>query len=78
MCVAMPGRVISIGDPMPGAVWGEVAFGDRVLEINLVMIPGIEVGDHILVHSGYAVRTVEGSVGVDEVDLLTHELGGTD
>jgi len=63
---------------MPGAVWGEVAFGDRVLEVNLVMIPGIEIGDHVLVHSGYAVRTVEGSVGLDEVELLTHELGGTD
>lgn len=76
MCVAMPGRVNSIGEPMPGAVWGEVTFEDRVLEINLVMLPDVEVGDHVLVHSGYAVRTVQGSVHDDAVEFPARGLGG--
>lgn len=66
MCVAIPGRVISIGDATPGAVMGRVEFGDRTLNINLVMLPDINVGDHVLVHSGYAIRSVPSGI-VDEV-----------
>ena len=58
MCVAMPGKVISIEPPSIGAIWSKVEFGDRVLKINLVMLPDVEVGDLVLVHSGYAIRTV--------------------
>ncbi len=58
MCVAMPGRVISIDAPSTGAIWSEVEFGDRVLKVNLVMLPDTRIGDHILVHSGYAIRSV--------------------
>ncbi len=65
MCVAVPGRVVSIGSPMPGAVMGSVAFGDRTLEINLIMVPDLEVGDHVLVHSGYAIRVVTDEVAAD-------------
>lgn len=65
MCVAVPGTVVSIGSPMPGAVMGCVAFGGRTLEINLIMVPDLEVGDHVLVHSGYAIRVVTDEVAAD-------------
>ena len=58
MCVAMPGTVMSIGTSVPGAVMGLVEFGDRTLEVNLIMLPDVEIGDHILVHSGFAIRAV--------------------
>jgi hydrogenase assembly chaperone HypC/HupF len=58
MCVAVAGRIISIGAPSTGAIWSQVEFGDRVLKINLVMLPDVGIGDHVLVHSGYAIRTV--------------------
>jgi hydrogenase maturation factor len=47
---------------------GLVEFGDRTLEINLVMLPDVEIGDHILVHSGYAIRTVAESALFPEAD----------
>lgn len=62
MCVAMPGRVTSIGKPSPGSVVGRVEFGDRTLDINLVMLPGVQIGDHVLCHSGYGVRVVSGEI----------------
>lgn len=58
MCVAMPGKIMSIGASVPGAVMGLVDFGDRTLEINLIMLPDVKIGDHILVHSGFAIRMV--------------------
>lgn len=65
MCVAVPGRVASIGPPTPGAVMGRVEFGDRNLDINLVMLPDVGVGDYVLVHSGYAIRTVPADLATD-------------
>jgi hydrogenase expression/formation protein HypC len=70
MCVAMPGRIISIDAPSTGAIWSQVEFGDRILKVNLVMLPDVEIGDHVLVHSGYAIRTVSRQV-VDESSTLS-------
>ena len=56
MCVAAPGRIISIGEPSTALVPAEVAFPDRTLEVNLIMLPEAAVGDSVIVHSGYAIR----------------------
>jgi hydrogenase expression/formation protein HypC len=56
MCVAVPGRIISIGSPSTALVPAQVAFPDRTLEVNLIMLPDAAVGDHVIVHSGYAIR----------------------
>ena len=70
MCVAVAGRVISIGSPRPGAVMGWVELGDRTLEINLIMLPDVEIGDHVLVHSGYAIRVVRGKIATETTETL--------
>ena len=59
MCVAIPGKIISIGEPSTALVPAQVAFPDRTLEVNLVMRPGATVGDHVIVHSGYAIRITD-------------------
>ena len=58
MCVAIPGRVVSIGEPTPALVPAEVEFPGRTMTVNLVMVPEAAVGDHVIVHSGYAIRVV--------------------
>ena len=73
MCVAMPGKVISIDAPSTGAVWSQVEFGDRVLKVNVVMLPDVEVGDHVLVHSGYAIRRVPAEVVADTSRMHAHD-----
>jgi hydrogenase expression/formation protein HypC len=59
MCVAAPGKIISIGQPSTALIPAEVVFPDRTLEVNLVMLPEASVGDHVIVHSGYAIRITE-------------------
>jgi hydrogenase maturation factor len=56
MCVAVPGKIISIGEPSTALVPGEVVFPDRTLDVNLIMVPEAVVGDNVIVHSGYAIR----------------------
>lgn len=56
MCVAVPGCVISIGEPSAGQVPAVVDFDDREVDINLVMVPDVQVGDWVIAHSGFAIR----------------------
>lgn len=57
MCVALPARIASIrivnGLPLAMA---DVAGVER--EINLALTPEAAVGDHVVVHSGIAVRVL--------------------
>ena len=76
MCVAMPGRVVSIDAPSTGAIWSMVEFGDRALNVNLVMLPDTKIGDHVLVHSGYAIRTVSPRAASDASLAQIHSRSG--
>ncbi|MEN8238581.1 MAG: HypC/HybG/HupF family hydrogenase formation chaperone [Actinomycetota bacterium] len=70
MCIAVPGRVTSIGESTPALVPGEVTFPDRTLSVNLVMVPDVAVGDHVIVHSGYAIRIVSPETAEEATALL--------
>ncbi len=59
MCVAVPGVVVSIGEAEPGLIPAQVRFDGFERTINLIMTPDVQVGDHIVTHSGYSVRKTE-------------------
>lgn len=54
MCLAVPTQIKSI-DENEMAV---VELGGVEREISLVMTPEAEVGDYVLVHTGYAINTM--------------------
>jgi hydrogenase expression/formation protein HypC len=56
VCVAVPGRIVSIGEASRALIPAEVAFPDRTSNVNLLMLPEAVIGDHVIVHSGYAIR----------------------
>ena len=59
MCLAVPGRVISIaGDDALMRV-GRVDFGGVVREIQLAYTPEARVGDHVLVHVVFAISIID-------------------
>lgn len=58
MCVAIPGRIVSIGERSGPSIPATAVFGDVERDIDLAMVPDAEVGDHVIVHSGYAIRVV--------------------
>jgi len=59
MCLAIPGRVLSIaaGDPLQRA--GRMSFGGIVKEVNLAFVPEAQVGDYVIVHVGVALSRVD-------------------
>ena len=59
MCLAVPGRILSIAGDDPLTRLGRVDFGGIVKEINLAFVPEAAVGDHVLVHVGFAITVID-------------------
>ena len=58
MCLAIPGKIVSIeGDDIMRV--GRVDFGGVIKEINLAYTPEAEVGDYALVHVGFAISVID-------------------
>lgn len=59
MCLAVPGRVLSLSGADPLTRVGRVDFGGIVKEINLGFAPEAAVGDYVLVHVGFAIAVLD-------------------
>lgn len=84
MCLGVPGQVIEFADPTHHLARVEVSGVRRTINVGLVLPEGLEVGDWVLIHVGFALskideqeakRTLEyleglGELFVDELDQL--------
>lgn len=59
MCLAVPGKVISLTEDEPLLRTGKVSFGGIVKEVNLAYTPEARVGDYVIVHVGFAISTLD-------------------
>lgn len=63
MCLAIPGRVMSIREPEHGQSelerTGVVDFGGVQKEVNLSLVPEAGVGDYVIVHVGFAISRLD-------------------
>jgi hydrogenase expression/formation protein HypC len=58
MCLAVPGCIVSVTGDDPLTRVGRVDFGGLVKEINLAFTPEAGIGDHVLVHVGFAITVI--------------------
>jgi hydrogenase expression/formation protein HypC len=60
MCLAVPGRIVSINESDPPEVrCGKVDFSGIQKEICLAYTPEAVVGDYVLVHVGFSLSVVD-------------------
>jgi hydrogenase expression/formation protein HypC len=59
MCLAIPGKILSIVNDDGVMRTGRVSFGGIVKEVNLAYTPDAGVGDYVIVHVGFAISTVD-------------------
>lgn len=60
MCLAVPGKILSIDDSGSELMRiGRVSFGGIVKEVNLAYTPEAKVDDYVIVHVGFALNTVD-------------------
>ena len=70
MCLAIPGRVISIDRTEPNFPTGQVSFGGTIRAVNLAFVPEAKVGDYVNVHAGVAIGRMSEQDADYVLDLL--------
>ena len=59
MCLAVPGKILTISGDEPLSRSGRVSFGGIVKEACLAYVPEAKVGDYVIVHVGFALSRVD-------------------
>jgi hydrogenase expression/formation protein HypC len=59
MCLAIPGKIESIGGGDSLSRMGRINFGGVVKEASLAYLPEVKIGDYVIVHVGFALSKVD-------------------
>jgi hydrogenase expression/formation protein HypC len=80
MCLAVPGKVLSIEPNEIGMTMGRVSFGGITKEVCLAYVPEVSVGDYVVVHVGFAISRLDEHEALETFRLLERmgELGELD
>jgi len=73
MCLAIPGKVVSI-EYSNGMRVGRVEFGGIVRQASLDFVPEAQIGDYVMVHVGFAISLVDAEEAERTYQLL-EEIG---
>ena len=64
MCLAVPGKILSVAGEDPLSRTARVSFGGIVKEVSLAYTPEAQVDDYVIVHVGFALNVLdEGEAG---------------
>lgn len=58
MCLAVPGKVISLFEEN-GLTMGKVDFGGTLITACLAYVPEVMVGEYVIVHAGFALNVID-------------------
>ncbi len=59
MCLAVPGKILSISEDEPLMKMGRVSFGGSLRDVNLAYVPDVKVNDYVIVHVGFAISVLD-------------------
>ena len=59
MCLAIPGKLVSISGDKPLERTGKVSFGGVIKEVSLAYVPEAKIDDYVIVHVGFALSVVD-------------------
>ena len=90
MCLGIPGQVIEMTDPAAYLAKVDVNGIKRVISVRLLAGSGIDIGDWVLVHVGFALAKIDereatatldavkrmGKAYTDELDAFRSTTGG--
>jgi hydrogenase expression/formation protein HypC len=58
MCLAVPGRIVSVAD-RDGTLMSTVDFGGIRKDVCLQYIPDARIGEYVVVHVGFAIQRLD-------------------
>jgi hydrogenase expression/formation protein HypC len=59
MCLAIPGKIVSLSGDDPWTRTAKVSFGGVIKEVNMAYVPDATVDDYVIVHAGFALSQVD-------------------
>ena len=65
MCVGVPARV----EEVEGA-WAVVSYGELRAEVSVSLLPGVRVGEFVIVHAGFAIERLDEDEAQETLRLL--------
>ena len=69
MCLAVPGKILSIeGEDL--ARTARVSLGGIVKQVSLVYVPEAEIGNYAIVHLGFAIRLLNEQEALQSIEFL--------
>lgn len=80
MCLAVPGRVVSVHE-RDGQTMAEVDFGGLRKEVCLAYIPDVAADEYVIVHVGFAIQRVDEAsaqetlANFEKLGILEEEFG---
>ncbi len=80
MCLAVPGRVLSV-EKRDGTTMAQVDFGGVRKEVCLEYIPDAQIDEYVIVHVGFAIQRLDEQSAIDtlanfeRLGILEEEFG---
>ena len=74
MCLAVPGKIISIDETDPDLKMAKVKFGEVVKDICIQWVDDVIIGDYIIAHIGTALSKLDEEDAKATLDAL-NEMG---
>ena len=71
MCLAIPGKILTITDTTRLGRSGVVDFEGVRRSVHLACVPDASVGDYVLVHAGVAIGRIDPDEAARTLELLT-------
>ena len=74
MCLAIPGKVVSISDEN-GMKMGSVDVNGSLTRACLEYVPDIQIGQYTIVHAGFALKIIDEEEAAESLKLWDELLG---
>ena len=59
MCLAIPGKIISIDNSNPDLKMAKVDFAGVMKNVCIEWLPDVQTGEYVLVHVGFALNKID-------------------
>ena len=80
MCLAVPGKIVSIDESNEELKMAKVNFGGVMKDICIQWLPDVQVGEYVLAHVGFALNKIDEKDAEETIEILRQmgDLPGTE
>lgn len=71
MCLGVPGQIVEFLEPTHHLAKAEISGVTRAVNVGLLIPDGLEIGDWVLIHVGFAMSKIDAEEAQRTLDFLT-------